>query len=168
MDLVPLGVDFAPNGLNKNETAIGNNLTKIYENGSGGLVSLLDALAALPNVGDLAKALDQLSPEIYLDTQIATLFSSAQFASSLMTCSVRDGAAAFIKEGECVWARLSGRDLDQSATFQDERSFEVAGGMQGALGEVWRVGFAGAYERSHLDTDTNASSDADRLHGAQI
>jgi outer membrane autotransporter protein len=172
MDLVLLGVNFAPKGLNKNETAIGDNLTKIYENGSGGLVKLLDALAALPNVGDLAHALDQLSPEIYLDTQIATLFSAQNFTSSLMTCPVREGVASFIQEGQCVWARLSGRDLDQSATFQtlgfDERSFEVAGGVQGALGDVWRVGFAGAYERSHLDTTTNASSDADRLHGGAV
>ena len=40
--------------------------------------------------------------------------------------------------------------------------------MQGALGDVWRVGFAGAYERSKLDTTTNASSDADRLHGGAV
>ena len=58
---------------------------------------------------------------------------------------MREGVASFIQEGQCVWARLSGRDLDQSATFQtlgfDERSFEVAGGVQGALGDVWRVGW---------------------------
>jgi outer membrane autotransporter protein len=172
MDLVLLGVNFAPSGLNKNETAIGNNLTKIYEAGSGDLVSLLDALAALPKIGDLANALDQLSPELYLDTEIATLFSSQMFASSLMTCPVREGAAAFIKEGQCVWARLSGRDFDQDQTFQtfgfDERSYEVAGGLQGALGEVWRLGFAGAYEESFLDTTTNASSDADRVHGGAV
>jgi uncharacterized protein with beta-barrel porin domain len=89
-----------------------------------------------------------------------------------MTCPVRDGAAAFIKEGQCVWARLSGRQLDQDKTFEtfgfDERSFEVAGGVQGVLGEVWQVGFAGAYEKSFLDTTTNASSDADRIHGGAV
>ncbi|MGH8723139.1 MAG: autotransporter outer membrane beta-barrel domain-containing protein, partial [Burkholderiales bacterium] len=47
-------------------------------------------------------------------------------------------------------------------------SFEVAGGVQGALGEVWRVGFAGAYEQSFLETTTNASSDADRIHGGAV
>jgi outer membrane autotransporter protein len=89
-----------------------------------------------------------------------------------MTCPVRDGAAAFIKEGECVWARVSGRDFNQDKTTQtigfEEDSFEVAGGMQGALGDVWRVGFAGAYERALLDTDSNASSDADRIHGGAV
>jgi hypothetical protein len=172
MDLVLLGVNFAPNGLNKNETAIGENLNKVYQAGGGDLFPLLDLLATFPTVGDLAQAFDQLSPEIYLDTEIATLFSSQQFTSSLMTCPVREGAAAFIKEGQCVWARLSGRDFDQDQTFEtfgfDERSYEVSGGLQGALGDVWRLGFAGAYEESFLDTTTNASSDADRIHGGAV
>ena len=45
---------------------------------------------------------------------------------------------------------------------------EVAGGLQSALGPVWRVGLAGAYERSSLDTDTNAWSDADRVNGGAV
>jgi len=168
MDLVLLGVDFAPSGLNRNETAIANNLNKIYDAGGGGVSPVLDALAALPDVGDLAKALDQLSPEIYLDAEIATLFSGLAFTNSLMTCPVRD-AAAFIKEGECVWARVSGRDFNQDQTFQtlgfDESSVQVAGGGQIALDQVWPLGLALGYEHSNLDTDTNASSDADRIHG---
>jgi outer membrane autotransporter protein len=172
MGLFLAGVDFAPSGLNKNEAAIGDNLTKIYENGSGGLVSLLDALAALPNVGDLAKALDQLSPEIYLDTGIAALFSSLNFTNTMMTCPVRDGAAAFIKEGECVWARVSGRDFNQDQTTQtlgfDETSVQVAGGGQFALGPVWRVGGALGYEHANLDTDPNAKSEADRFSGGAV
>ncbi len=68
-----------------------------------------------------------------------------------MTCPTRDGAAAFIKEGECVWARLSGREFNQDKTTQtlgfDETSFEVAGGLQGqARVEVWRIGGALGYE----------------------
>jgi len=173
MDLV-LDLDFAVDGLNRNETAIAENLNKVFATGNfGGLDALLTAISVLPTEAAVANALDQLSPEIYLDTEIATLFSSLAFTNSLMTCPVRDGAAAFIKEGECVWARLSGRQFDQDATFQtlgfDERSFEVAGGVQGALGEVWRVGFAGAYEQSFLDTDqTFVSSDADRIHGGAV
>jgi outer membrane autotransporter protein len=172
MDLVLLGVDFAPDGLNKNETAIGTNLTNIYQAGSGDLVSLLDALAALPNVGDLAKALDQLSPEVYLDTEIAALFSALSFTNSLMTCPTRDGAAAFIKEGECVWARVSGREFNQDATTQtigfDETAFQVTGGGQVALGPTWRIGGALGYEHSNLDTDTNAKADGDRFSGGAV
>ncbi len=170
MDLVLGEVDFVVSGLNKNETSIAKNLNKVFAAGNfPKLDAAMTAIAQLPSEAAIANALDQLSPEIYLDTEIATLFSAANFANSLMSCPVRDGAAAFIKEGECVWARLSGRSFEQDRTFQtlgfDERSFEVAGGLQGALGDVWRVGFAGAYEKSFLDSSTFASSDADRLHG---
>ena len=174
MWLVLTGVNFVLEGLNRNETAIAENLNQVFETRNfPKLAPLIDALGALPSVGAIANALDQLSPEIYLDTEIATLFSGLAFTNSLMTCPVRDGAAAFIKEGQCVWARLSGRQFDQDQTFQtlgfDERSFEVAGGLQGALGEVWRIGFAGAYERSFLDTDeTFATSDADRLNAGAV
>jgi outer membrane autotransporter protein len=167
-------VNFALEGLNRNETAIAENLNDVFKSGNfPKLEPLLTALANLPNVGTLADALDQLSPEIYLDQQIATLFSSANFTASLMTCPVRDGAAAYIKEGQCVWARLSGRDFDQDQTFQtlgfDETSFEVAGGLQSALGDVWRAGFAGAYEHGSLDTDqTFATSEVDRAHAGAV
>src|SRR4029450_3467706 len=80
--------------------------------------------------------------------------------------------AAFIREGECYWGRVSGRSFDQDSTSQspgfDETSFQVSGGLQAALGEVWRIGFAGAYERSSLETDTLAETDADRLHGGAV
>lgn len=89
-----------------------------------------------------------------------------------MTCPTRDGAAAFIKEGQCVWARLSGREFNQDQTVQTlgfkVDSFEMAGGLQGRLGDVWRVGFAGAYEHGSLDTSPNATSDVDRAHGGAV
>jgi outer membrane autotransporter protein len=36
------------------------------------------------------------------------------------------------------------------------------------LSDVWRVGFAGAYENSSLDVTTDASTDADRIHGGAV
>ena len=85
-------------------------------------------------MGELANALDQVSPEIYLDTEIATLFSALAFTNSLMTCPVRDGADAFIKEGQCAWTQVSGRSFDQDQTFQtlgfDETAWQVSGGAQ--------------------------------------
>ena len=119
MDLVLLSVNFAAQGLNRNETSIAENLNGIYGAGGGSLVSLLDALAGLPTLGGLANALDQLSPEVYLDTEIATLFSQLAFTNALMSCPTREGANAFIKEGQCVWARVSGRDLNQEFDLPD-------------------------------------------------
>jgi outer membrane autotransporter protein len=89
-----------------------------------------------------------------------------------MTCPVREGAAAFIKEGECLWARGSGRAFDQDATFQtfgfDETSWQFATGAQFALGPAWRIGGAFAYEHSNLETDTNAKTEGDRFDGGAV
>jgi uncharacterized protein with beta-barrel porin domain len=168
--VLSIDVNFVPGGGNDNQNSVGKNLNDVVN--GGGLQGPIDALANLLTQAELASALNQLLPSPYLDSEIATLFSSLYFTNSLMSCPVRDGPAAFIREGECVWGRVSGRSFDQDATSQtlgfDETSFQVSGGMQAALGEVWRIGFAGAYERSSLDTDTFAESDADRLHGGAV
>ena len=153
MDLV-VGVDFAVSGLNRNETAIAENLNAVFARGIQEPHSMLYAIAALPSDRVVANALDQLSPEVYLDTEIASLFSNLAFTNSMMTCPERDGAYAFIREGQCVWARVSGRFYDQDTTFQtlgfNETNFQVSGGGQVALGGAWRLGGALGYEHSEL------------------
>jgi hypothetical protein len=173
MDLVLLGVNFALQGENRNEQAIGANLNKIFAAGiPTSLQTLFGALAGLGSVGALAKALDQLSPEVYLDTEIAALFSQLAFTNTMLSCPTREGADAFIKEGQCIWARASGRDFNQSSTFQtlgfDETSFQVAGGAQFAIGDAWRLGAAFGYEHSGLETDTNAKSEGDRFSSGMV
>jgi outer membrane autotransporter protein len=82
---------------------------------------------------------------------------------------VRDGPNAFIREGECLWARTSWRELDQDSTFQtfgfDETNYQASGGGQFALSQNWRLGLALGYEHSELKTDTNAKAEGDRLQG---
>ena len=168
-----ISVDFAPEGLNRNETAIAEHLNSaVSAGGSTSLNPVLFALAGLPSMGSLANALDQLSPEVYLDTEIASLFSNLAFTNSMMTCPERDGAYAFIREGQCVWARVSGRFYDQDTTFQtlgfNETNFQVSGGGQVALGGAWRLGGALGYEHSELETSTNAQSDGDRFNGGGV
>jgi hypothetical protein len=173
MDLVLEGVDFAVSGLNRNERAIADNLTAIFNTGKfAKMDAVLNAIAFLPSERAIANALDQLSPEIYLDTEIGTLYSALSFTNSLMTCPTYAGANAFIKEGQCVWARVSGRSFTQARTLEtlgiDENSFEIAGGVQGAFADVWRLGFAGAFEQGSLGTSTNAESDFDRAHAGAV
>jgi uncharacterized protein with beta-barrel porin domain len=159
-------------GLNRNETAIAEHLNGVVAaGGTPGLTPVMTALANLPTAS-MANALDQLSPEIYLDTEIAALFSNLAFTNSMMTCPERDGAYAFIREGQCVWARVSGRFYDQDTTFQtlgfNETNFAVSGGGQFALGGAWRLGGALGYEHSELETSTNAQSDGDRFNGGGV
>ena len=108
---------------------------------------MLEALANLPSVGSWPTPSIRSHPEIYLDTEIATLFSALAFTNSLMTCPVRDGGDAFIKEGQCAWTQVSGRSFDQDQTFQtlgfDETAWQVSGERKsrlaryGGLASLW-------------------------------
>jgi outer membrane autotransporter protein len=163
----------AQDGLNRNETSIAENLSDAFAAGSStSLQPLINALVSLPNVDALSSALDQLAPEVYLDTEIAALFSNLSFTNSMMTCPERDGAAAFIREGHCVWARVSGRFYDQDTTFQtlgfNETNFQISSGGQVALGGAWRLGGALGYEHSELETSTSAQSGGNRFNGGGV
>ena len=107
-------------------------------------------------------ALDQLSPELYSDAQIAALYSSLAFSNSLLSCKVNGtDTASIIREGQCLWAGASARFLNASTTSDQIGFDETAGlftaGAQVALDDVWRLGVAGGYQSStHADGDRRA------------
>ena len=154
-------VDFTADGLNPNQRAIADNLDQIYANGVG---TLGPALLGLLNVGSLDEyknALDQLSPEIYSDAEIAALYSSLAFSNSLLSCKVNGtDTASIIREGQCLWAGASARFLECGTTSEQIGFDETAGlftaGAQVALDDVWRLGVAGGFQSSTLQTATGA------------
>jgi len=170
---VVLGVtaDFSPSGLNRNQTALGENINAIQTaGGSAGFAPAVAGLVTIPDLAGLADAYDQLGPEIYLDNGIATLFSALDFTDDLMSCEVREGGNVFINEGQCLWVKGSGSWLDQDKTREtiafDRNAIRVAGGGQVAIAPDWRLGMAIGYERSDLDAlGGRENSDADTLHG---
>jgi hypothetical protein len=166
-------IDFAADGLNRNQTAIGNHVNAIQQaGGSESFSPITAALVGQPDVKSLSAAYDQLSPEVYLDTSIASLFSNLQFNDAMLSCRERRGDYRFVREGECRWMRLSTRRLDRNHTREnsdfDEWAVSLAGGMQKAIGGPWHAGFALSYERSNLDNDNGAESDGDKLQAGAI
>ncbi|MBC7831855.1 MAG: autotransporter domain-containing protein [Hyphomicrobium sp.] len=157
-------IGFNADGLNPNQRAIAIGLHQIYDSGIG---TLGPALLGLLNVGDLAgykAALNQLSPEIYSNAEIAALYSSLAFSNSLLSCKVNGaGTAAIIHEGQCLWAGANASFLDSSTTTDQIGFTQVAGlfnaGAQVALDDVWRMGFGAGYQSSTLQTATNAQSE---------
>jgi outer membrane autotransporter protein len=163
-------VDFAPFGLNRNQTAIGQNFNAIQAAGiPPALLSVTQALISLPDVQSLGQAYDQLSPETYADDEIAQYFAGLHFADSMMSCSVPDGRYAFISEGQCMWARVGGRFLNLNPTAQNlgfsETAFQLTGGAELTLQPDWFAEFALGYDRANEATsDSLATSHGDRLH----
>ena len=86
--VLDLNLNFVVAGLNPNQTAIAEYANAAFQAGMGGLGPLLTALANLPTLDAYKAALDQLSPEIYSEAEIAALYSNLAFANSLLSCKV--------------------------------------------------------------------------------
>ncbi len=150
-------------GLNGNHQAISNALSAAFAAGGGGLSPVLVGLLSTQGLGDYKAALDQLSPELMSDAQIAALYASLGFANSLLSCRVNGtSTAAIVREGQCLWAGASAVFLDQGTTSGQigfkETTGLFAAGAQIALDNAWRLGFGVGYQESSLETATNAAS----------
>lgn len=162
-------IDFTPDGvsLNPNQTNIATNINAILDTGNGDVLPVVLALLNGPaNVAEYLAALDQLSPEAYLNAETVTLFATEEFTNNLLSCKVPGSGAAFIREGQCVWVRPEGRFLDRDRTANnigfDEKSGGLSAGAQFALAPGWHAGFGLGYEYGTLDTDTGVESSSRR------
>jgi len=144
-------IDFAPKGLNPNETSIGNYINNIQTaGGSPDLGPEIAALFGLPDLPSYAAGLDQLIPSPYVVNQVTDMMADLQFENSLLSCKVYDGVARFNAEGECGWVQATGRHSTADATTDNE-SYDVAtggfaAGVQRALSENLRVGLATSWD----------------------
>lgn len=168
-------IDFAPDdGLNRNQTAIGEHINDIQLAGSDpSLANLITALFYLPEVEDLAHAYDELSPETYANTQVATLFAGLSFADNMKSCSRGSGATAHkVDRNKCVWLKGQGRWLDRDGTSQhiafDEETSMISGGAHFALNRNWQFGVAAGYELSRMSTATWDETSGRRAHGGLV
>jgi outer membrane autotransporter protein len=157
------GFDFAPAGMGANATSIGNAINASV-NGPGGLEPLAVALLNLPTVEDGEDALNQLSPNIYVAEQMASVDNIETFSDSMLSCRMADGENAFAAEGECAWGRAvySAYDVDANGdlTGFKSRSMEVMGGVQMAIADTdWRIGGSIGYRSSDRDGDGGSSSE---------
>jgi uncharacterized protein with beta-barrel porin domain len=167
-----IAVDFDVDGigLNPNQKAIGENLDKIFRAGVGGVGPVLLGLLNVDSLAEFKDALNQLSPEMFSDAQIAALYSSLAFSNSLLSCKVNGtDTASIIREGQCLWAGASARFMNSSTTSDQIGFDETAGlftaGAQVALDDVWRLGVAGGYQSSTMQTATGAQSQGSLAQG---
>jgi hypothetical protein len=161
--ILGINVDFYVDDLNPNQRAIGENLDAAFHAGVGGLGPVILGLLNTVSDDGYKAALNQLSPELYSDAEISALYASLGFSNTLLSCKVNGtDTAAIIREGQCLWAGANARFLDSGTTFDQIGFNETAGlftaGAQVALDNVWRIGFAGGFQTSTLDTATNAQS----------
>ena len=167
-------LNFAPAGLNSNQTSIGQSINAIQlAGGSSSFSPVVQAILTIPNVPGLGQAYNQLSPETYGDNEIADFYSSLRFANSMMSCKVPDGRYVFIKEGQCVWAQVGGNFLDLNAGSGNlgfnENALVMSGGVEVMLQPDWFGSLAVGYDNGNISTGDAARSQTNRAHfGAAI
>lgn len=161
-------VNFAPAGMNANETAIARYVNNAQSaGGSASLAPVVAALFDLPDVHSLAVAYDHLSPEPYLAIRNGTVFSNLEFSDEMHSCGGGDGSNRFIHEGECDWLQVTDGTLRQEATSDymgfKRQSTSLSGGAQRAVGDgSWHAGLGFSYDQSTLDVDGLASTTGDQ------
>ena len=95
---------------------------------------------------------------------------------AMLSCQTRGGQYAYTREGQCYWGKLAYRKLDRDATSDmtgvDEISVELMGGVQVALWDDVRLGFALGYEKSESTskstTQTLGETDGQRIQGGFV
>lgn len=167
-------LNFAPTGLNSNQTSIGQNINAIQiAGGSASFGPVVQAILSIPTVPGLGQAYDALSPEAYGDNEIADFYSALRFANSMMSCKVPDGRYVFIKEGQCAWAQIGGNFLDLNSGAGhlgfNEDALVMSGGAEITFRPDWFASFALGYDHGSISTGNTAQSQANRAHvGAAI
>lgn len=166
VDLTINGFDFAPTGITGNGADIGSYLGRAVSGGSSDLYGIAMALLQMPTLEDVQGALNQLSPNVYLADQYASLFGAFSFADNLMSCKAPGGVAKFSAEGQCVWAKTGYRWLDRDGSdltgFKD-RTWDVSGGAQFAVDPDWRIGVAFGLTDTDRDMDGGATSEGNAV-----
>ncbi|MGB4867252.1 MAG: autotransporter domain-containing protein, partial [Hyphomicrobium sp.] len=157
------------NNLTPNQNAIGANLNTIF--GGGTMLGFMPPLMQLSTSGELGNALNQLAPLGTGSTLSTALTSNTTFAQQLLSCRVvgeESESVRFIREGQCVWARINQRRYEDDGgtnrdRFHEDATFVSAGG-QFMVAPDWRIGGGIGYETLDSATNRNAASQGDRLH----
>ncbi|MEM9029347.1 MAG: autotransporter outer membrane beta-barrel domain-containing protein [Pseudomonadota bacterium] len=157
------------NPLNENQRRIALAIDDIDAGGTGALDPIVSALITGPtNIDQYRNALNVLLPEVYLNTGTATLFSAHDFMGDLFSCPTVEEGGAVSREGECLWVRPKGRQLEHEGTSENIGYEDSVGGLsagtQFSFAPGWFVNVAAGYESGSLSTDSGAESDSERYH----
>lgn len=150
-----------------NAATMARTINAIFTGGSS--LPFISNLLNVPTTAEYVRALQSLGPVADARGASSVLGTSGTFANQMLSCKVageRD-AYAVIREGQCAWARVTGRRGETGSSDAgpgvNSSSFMVSTGAQFNVGGAWRLGGAIAYEEAATN-NAFARSDAQRMH----
>src|SRR5690606_11285641 len=164
--LLVTDIDFGPQGLNGNQSALGDYVNRVQlAGGSGAFAPLAASLFFTETLAELGATYDELSPVVHAESLAHTLLSSARFGDQIMDCRRRDGEFRFVGEGACRWFRFAHRSLRRDAGSEhfayELNGLELSAGFQGEIAPRRHLGFGVSFSRSDSLTGTRARGEAD-------
>lgn len=159
-----------------NFLSLGSTLHGAEQSGGGGLTGIINTLRLSPDSTAAAATLNQLIPQGQGGQVAATQNSGAAFGNAMLSCAERDGEYAYTREGKCYWGKLSARRLDRDPSAGGagvkEDGVELSGGVQVALQDQLRLGFALGFEdvssESRTSTQRLGTSEGDRFNAGVV
>ncbi|HPF22398.1 MAG TPA: autotransporter domain-containing protein [Hyphomonas sp.] len=168
-------VDFTPEGLpmNANQTEIAGDLDDVFDADPEALGALTSALVG--DVGGPAGYLDainQLVPEIYLNTLQTSLLASQEFSRDLEACSDRNGV--LLSDGRsCAKLTLGSDVLEAEGTYEaigfEDGRFKVQAGYFRALSDTLTLGLGVGFDDTYIRNDIKSRAQGQRFEaGASL
>jgi hypothetical protein len=158
--------------LTAQQSKVANVLATAETGGSGAIRFVNDSLLDIAPVAAQSILGTVLWPEGYVAIMNSWWQANNGFVQAVNSCPTFGVNPGFIQEGQCYWAKFDGRRSDWNTTAtniggQDE-TYSFSGGIQVALRDEWRLGFAGSYQNSTIKTPTSVTTESDRMEGAIV
>ena len=146
-------IDFAPQGLNRNQSSVGNYVNRIQlAGGSDSFAPLAANLFFTETLGGLQQSYDSLNPVMHAESLSHALFSGVRFGDQLMDCRQREGDYRLTGEDQCAWMRFGRRFLERDATAEhyayEQDGLELSAGFQNEIGEGRHLGLGASFVRA--------------------
>lgn len=137
-------------------------LTAFETSGSVAGTQLVNSLRLLSSSQDVAEAVERLIPKSQERVAGNAVSNNVSFSNAMLSCKQYEGPNRFTKEGQCYWGKVTGRRFDRDATSEHsgakETAYELTTGIQYALENDLRFGFALGFEDSHTKSFSQAQS----------
>ncbi|MCJ2123193.1 autotransporter outer membrane beta-barrel domain-containing protein [Methylobacterium sp. J-077] len=164
----PLGVT-----LTSDQRSVAQGLQDAWDGNTTKLGTLYGRFLSVDSQKAYAAALDELKPESNQDILTDRTLDTRKGLQRAMSCPAFTGTGTLLREGDCVWGRITSAHTTQSATVDDggyhQSALSYQSGLQTEFAPDWFFGLTGAYTRaiqSDPDRITGTTSDAGDVSAA--
>lgn len=150
--------------LTDNQRQVAAHLQEAWDQGMEPHAGVFARLLETGSAQDYARTLDSLGPETLQASAVTRLHASRVALKSVLSCPSFVDNGTLMREGDCVWSRVSHRRIDQDRSA-DSLGYRIHAtsyqmGVQREWNPGWFVGMSAAY------TDTRLRSNGNLLRSA--